>query len=247
MRLKHLLQHLTLAIGLSGVLSAAADPKQRLLIYGASGRIGGAIVEEALTRGYQVTGVSRNVDRLAAFGGRIDVAQGNILDRQRTAELAASHDAIIVSVGGKPVSSDPNDYIAATAAQSLIEVLSQQGEAGPRVIFVGNLFTLIYEDGKTLLELDRVPQDHPNLAMFHGHQIALDRFRKSQNVNWTVATPPNGLRLKGRTGQVRWGSDTLLRDADGTPSTISREDFAFAVLEELAHGRYLRQRFNTAR
>jgi putative NADH-flavin reductase len=33
----------------------------------------------------------------------------------------------------------------------------------------------------------------------------------------------------------------LLRDPDGTPSGISREDFAFAVFEELENGNDVRQ------
>ncbi len=220
---------------------------QKVLIYGASGRIGGHITDEALLRGYAVTGVTRSPDRLAKYDGRIDVAVSDILDRQRTRDLIAAHDAVIVSVGGTPTDPDPTKYIAALAAESLIEVLETQSGDGPRLIFVGNLFTLIYEDDKTLLELGRVDESHKNFAMFHGHQIALDAFRQTVNVKWTVASPPNGLRLEGRSGKIRWGGDELLRDADGTPSTISPEDFAFAVLEELESGNYVRRRFNVAR
>lgn len=227
--------------------AAQADRPERLLVYGASGRIGQHIVDEALARSYEVTGVTRTRERLDSYASRINVAVGDILDRSGTAKLIEAHDAVIVSIGGTPRDSDPENYIAALAARSLIEVLEGFGSDGPRVIFVGNLFTLIYEDGKTLLELGRVSESHENYAMFHGHQIALDEFRASTNVNWTVATPPNGLRLEGRTGNIRWGGDTLLREANGAPSQISREDFAFAVLEELENGNYVRRRFNVAR
>ena len=231
-------------LALPGMAIAEVD---RVLIYGASGRIGSHIVAEALDRGYEVTGVSRDPSRLADVADRINVETGDILDRERTAELIAQHDAVLVSIGGDPLDKIPENYIAALAAESLIEVLEEFGDDGPRLIFVGNLFTLIYEDGKTLLELGRVPESHQYYAMFYGHQIALERFRASEHVNWTVATPPNGLRLEGLTRQVRWGGDELLRDEDGTPSGISREDFAWAVLEELEAGNYVRQRFNVAR
>ncbi len=243
-----MIRRLALLLGI--VLTAAAasaDDVERVLIYGASGRIGQHIVDEALARGYGVTGVTRDPARLADRADRIDVVAGDILDREQTAELVAGHDAIIVSIGGTPRDEDPANYIAALSASSLIDVLAPLGDDGPRLVFVGNLFTLIYEDGKTLLELGRVPESHEYYAMFHGHQIALDRFRESRGVNWTVASPPNGLRLEGRTEQIRWGGDELLRDADGTPSGISREDFAYAIFEELENGRYLRARFNVAR
>ncbi|MEM7431144.1 MAG: NAD(P)H-binding protein [Pseudomonadota bacterium] len=236
---------------LLSVTSAQAEEHatgiENVLVFGASGRIGQHIVDEALLRGYTVTGVSRSADRLADYADRINIETGDILDRARTAELIAAHDAVIVSVGGPPQSQVPEEYIAALAAESLIEVLEGFGADGPRMIFVGNLFTLIYEDGQTPLELGRVDDTHRNYAMFYGHQIALDRFRDSANVNWTVASPPNGLRLEGRTGEVQWGGDELLRDADGVPLQISPEDYAFAIFEELEAGNYVRQRFNVGR
>ncbi len=235
------------AIALPSLDAAADDDVMRVLIFGASGRIGGPIVEEALLRGHEVTGVSRDPSRLERFADRIRVEAGDILDRERTAELIARHDAVIVSVGGAPRDKDPSNYIAALAAESLVDVLGGFGDKGPRLIFVGNLFTLEYEDGKTLLELGRVPESHENYAMFYGHQIALDTFRASSGVNWTVASPPNGLRLEGRTEKIRWGDDELLRDPDGTPSGISLEDYAYAIFEELQHGNYVRARFNVAR
>lgn len=224
-----------------------AHEGRRVLIYGASGRIGQHIVDEALARGYSVTGVTRDPGRLASYADRIDIASGDILDRAQTADLIAAHDAVIVSIGGTPKDKNPENYIAPLAAESLIEVLGKFGDEGPRLIFVGSVFTLIYEDGKTLLELGRVDESNENYAMFYGHQIALDHFRASEHVNWTVATPPNGLRLEGRVGELSWGGDELLRDADGKPAEISREEFAFAIFEELEAGNYVRQRFNVAR
>ena len=226
---------------------AAQGDTERVLVYGASGRIGGAIVEEALLRGYAVTGVTRDVSRLERFADRIDIEVGGILDRDHTAELVSKFDAVIVSVGGKPLDDVPANYIAATAAVSLVDVFGKLADDGPRLIFVGNLYTLEYEDGKTLLELGRAPKTHVNYAMYHGHQLALDTFLESRHVNWTVATPPNGFRLKGRTGNILWGGDELLRDPDGTPATISLEDYAFAIFEELDNANYVRARFNVAR
>ncbi len=226
---------------------ARANAAQRVVIFGASGRIGGHIVDEALRRGYAVTGVSRNPARLAGKYEGMAVAQADILDRARLRELVREHDVVLVSVGGKPESPDPARYIAAQAAHSLIEVLSEFGAQGPRVLFVGNLYTLKGKDGLTFLEAGRAEPSHPNYPMFVGHQLALDAFRASQGVNWTVAAPPNGLRFKGRTGKVRWGGDELLYNEDGTPASISPEDFAYAMLEELEAGRYLRQRYTVAR
>ena len=231
----------------AGTDESAAGPKPAILVYGASGRIGSKIVDEALARGYPVTGVTRDAERLGGRAEEIDIVVSDILDREATAALIGEYDYVIVSIGGPPADKNPANYIAPRAAESLIEVLTPLGPSGPRLIFVGSLFTLEYQDGKTLLELGRAPESHPNHAMFHGHQIALDQFRQVTDINWTVATPPNGLRLNGRTGKVRWGDDEVLRDEDGNASGISPEDFAFAVMEELENERYIRKRFTVAR
>ena len=235
------------APAVAGEEESAAEAKPEILVYGASGRIGSNIVDEALARGYPVAGVTRNADRLSERAGEIEIVVSDILDREATAALVREYDYVIVSIGGPPSDKNPANYIAPRAAESLIEVLTPLGRSGPRLIFVGSLFTLLFEDGKTLLELGRAPESHPNYAMFHGHQIALDQFRRATDINWTIATPPNGLRLNGRTGKVRWGDDEILRDEDGKPSGISPEDFAFAVMEELENGRYLGKRFTVAR
>ncbi len=215
------------------------------MIYGASGRIGGHIVDEALRRGYQVTGVSRDPSRVTPKPG-MKLVKGDILDQDSLSRLTQTHSTILVSVGGRPSNNDPKQYIAGRAAQSLIENLNSAGRSGPRVIFVGNVYTLEVEPGKTSLDLGRVTQEHRNYAMFYSHQDALDAFRAS-DTNWTVVSPPNGLKLKGRTGKLRYGNDSLLRESDGTPATISPEDFAYAVLDEVANKHYLRRRFTVAR
>ncbi len=225
--------------------SESVLPKQELLVIGASGRIGSVIVDEAIAQGYPVTGMTRNPASLAERN--IPIVVGDILQPDQMSRVLPEYDVIIVSVGGAPTDPNPERYIAATAAQALIDVLSPLGAAGPRVIFVGNVFTLENADGQTFLEAGRVDATHRNYPMFVGHQIALDAFRESQGIRWTVASPPNGLGLKGRTGEVRWGGDQVLLDEAGKPSAISREDFAYAILEEVAASRYQNLRFTVAR
>ena len=218
---------------------------ETLLIYGVSGRIGGHIVDEALRRGYTVTGVSRDPSAVAPKPGMV-VVKGDILDQDNLRELLSQHRVVLVSVGGRPRTKDPKQYIAGRAAHSLIQALSTMGDQGPRVLFVGNVFTLEVEAGKTYLDLGRVTEEHRNYAMFYSHQEALDAFRESR-INWTVVSPPNGLRLQGRTGQLRYATDSLIRNSDGTPATISPEDFAYAMLEEVTNEKYLKRRFTVAR
>ncbi len=235
-------------LGCAGTNEPAAAPGgKNLLVIGASGRIGGHIVQEALARGHTVSGMTRRPESLAGRYPGMTVVAGDVLDATRMRSLVSDYDTVIVSVGGRPQSPDPEQYIAATAASSLIEVLAPLGDAGPRLLFVGSVFTLKRADGRTLLESHPTVHERENYPMFLAHQIALDRFRASSGVRWTVASPPNGLRLSGRTGDLVWGDDHLLLDDDGSLAQISPEDYAYALMEEIEHARYVGRRFTVAR
>ena len=58
-------------------------------------------------------------------------------------------------------------------------------------------------------------------------------------------SPPLDIKAGQRTGKFRLGKDQLLRDANGK-SAISEADFAIAILDELANGQFVRQRFTAA-
>ncbi len=225
-------------------ISPTSENGKEILIYGASGRIGGALTDEALLRGYQVTGVSRSPEKLQEKFPQINAVKGDILDRDSVKKLLSSYKTVLVSIGGKPTSPDATKYIAYQGAISLIEVLEEMGAAGPRIIFVGNVFTLRTAEGELMLERGK---EHHNYPMFMGHQMALDAFRESNNINWSIASPPNGFRLKDRTEKVRYGTDTLILNSDGKPASISLEDYAYGIFEEIIAENYLSKRFTLAR
>ena len=58
-------------------LDAAADT---FVVYGASGSVGGAIVEEALSRGHEVIGVSRPPASLQRRHSHFSAVQGDVTD-----------------------------------------------------------------------------------------------------------------------------------------------------------------------
>ena len=59
------------------VRNALAD---KIVVYGASGSVGRVIVEEALSRGHEVIGVSRNPESLKFDNVRFTAAPGDVTD-----------------------------------------------------------------------------------------------------------------------------------------------------------------------
>jgi putative NADH-flavin reductase len=70
----------------------------------------------------------------------------------------------------------------------------------------------------------------------------LDLLRAEKELNWTFLSPSALFVAGERTGKFRLGTDQLLTAADGK-SSISFEDFAVALADEIERPAHIRQRF----
>ena len=119
----HALAALLLATALGGAPTYAQDSRT-IVVYGASGNIGGLIVDEALERGHAVTGVSRSPDRLTVDHPNFTAVQGDVTDAESFAAVTSGADAVVISVQGSPEGdfapeSSTHARAASTAAAAL--------------------------------------------------------------------------------------------------------------------------------
>ena len=70
----------------------------------------------------------------------------------------------------------------------------------------------------------------------------LDLLRAEKELNWTFLSPSALFTAGERTGKFRLGTDQLLTAADGK-SSISFEDFAVALADEVDRPAHIRRRF----
>ncbi|WP_193084313.1 NAD(P)-dependent oxidoreductase [Brevibacterium aurantiacum] len=71
----------------------------RILVPGATGMVGGHVVEQALGRGHEVVAIARNPATLAIEHPRLTKTQGDILDAASVEPLLAGVDAVVSTVG----------------------------------------------------------------------------------------------------------------------------------------------------
>ncbi|MBP2407801.1 NAD(P)-dependent oxidoreductase [Brachybacterium fresconis] len=71
----------------------------RILVPGATGMVGGHVVEQALGRGHEVVAIARNLAKLAIEHPRLTRAQGDILDAASVEPLLEGVDAVVSTVG----------------------------------------------------------------------------------------------------------------------------------------------------
>jgi putative NADH-flavin reductase len=225
---------------------AIAQPLD-LVIFGATGKIGSATVDEALARGHRVTAVSRNPEQIAKQHPNLSVVQGDLLDQDSVLALTEGRDVVILSVrgivGGAKTPENALQYIA---AERLLSALRTLGPSAPRLIHVGGAGSL--EVGAGVLYADDLPRlfiPKKLEAEIDGQVLALALYRAAPDVNWTYATPPKRFTNGDRTGSYRLGGDRVLEDDRGR-SRISRADFAVALIDEAESGAHVGRRFAIA-
>lgn len=211
-----------------------------IMVYGGTGRIGQRIVNEALARGHRVTIVSRKAPATdAPPRERVSYVNGDILDAASVAQLSRGQDVVIdaTSSGGGLTPGGQGEDFHPRAAKSLVAAMRQLGRKAPRVMVVGGAATLEVEPGKQLIDTMPGARGEPV-----GQKLSLDYYRTVKDVSWTFLSPSSKIVPGTRTGKFRLGRDQLLKDAEGN-STISMEDFAVAMLDEIEHPAHVRQRF----
>jgi len=226
--------------------SQAVEPL-RILVYGATGKVGTHVVDEALERGHVVTAVSRDPSRIQQQHDNLSAVVGDLLDSISIANLVIDQDVIIVSVRGivgKP--KIPENAIQRIGVEKVVNVLRDFGDDAPRLIHVGGSGTLEVEPG--VLYADKIPKLFLPKSLeveIQGQVLALEYLRTVNDVSWSYATPAKNFTNGKRTGTFRIGGDTVLEDSRGR-SRISRRDFAVALIDEAENAAYVRQRFSVA-
>lgn len=223
-------------------LPALTAVASTIVVCGATGNLGGKIVTEALNRGHDVIGVSRNPDSLDVDHPNFSAVGGDVSNLESMLEIIRGVDVVIVSVGGNGIDDTPENSAANQAALTFIQAARQLGAAAPRVIQMGGGTTLL-DNG--VLGLDRldVEEGTARHGRYYGHWHALLNYRAATDVQWTVVSPPPGTALHPgeRTGVFRLGEDDVIVGENGEAS-ISEEDLAMAYINEVEDPQFIGKR-----
>lgn len=205
----------------------------RVVLYGATGMIGSRILKELLSRGHTVTAVVRDPSQLQPQKN-LTVEKGALLDPASIAKLAWGAE-VIVSAYGPPSNAEANHLV--DAARALIAGARRAGS--PRIIVVGGAGSLEVSPGRQLVDLPSFPDAYKPVAL--AHRDAFHILRES-DLNWTCFSPAATIQPGERTGKFRLGLNSLISDEKGN-SSISAEDYAIAMVDEVEQARHTKQRF----
>ena len=218
-----------------------------IVIYGATGEVGSHVVREALDRGHRVTAVSRRPDQIDVQHTNLSVVKGDLLDRASIVQTVSGQDVVVLSVRGVIGDSGaPESALQFIAAENLVDALFMMNENAPRLLHVGGSGSLEVEPGVLFAaKLPTILLPKKLEIEILGQILALEFYRKVDDVDWTYVTPPKNFTDGPRTGVFRIGGDQALEDERGK-CRLSRADFAVALIDEAEQAKYSRQRISVA-
>ncbi|WJD72276.1 NAD(P)-dependent oxidoreductase [Pseudomonas asiatica] len=197
----------------------------RIALIGASGNAGSCILKELSDRGHTVTAIARNPERIATLPG-VTAVQADAQDKAALSKLLAGHDAVVSAA--KFGSTDP---------QTLIEAVRAAGVK--RYLVVGGAGSLEVAPGQRVIDLPDFPDAYRPEAS-RGAAF-LDLLKQEKELDWSFLSPSAEFVHGERTGVFRLGKDSLLSNEHG--SSISFEDYAIALVDEIEQPNHSRQRF----
>ncbi len=235
--------------------SASDEPRSErngpmtIVVFGASGRIGGLITQEAIDRGHTVVGVSRDPEKLAFEGENFSGTSADLSDVQSVRRAISGANAVIVSVSGIGKSNRPEDSTTAVAARTMVEALTGD-ENAPQVIQIGGASSM-YDNVDDIVASYPfpAPEGSRRRGLLFGQVVALETYEAS-TIPWTVLTPPPviiGYPPGGSTGVTsrgyRTATESFVLGEDGEPSPVTVIDLAKAAVDEAENKAFVGKRF----
>ena len=207
---------------------------KKVAIVCAAGRQGTCLVNEAVSRGYDVTGFVRGEDKIANPKAKTVVK--DLFDLTR--EDLAGFDVVIDAFGAW---TDETLPLHKTSLKHLCDILSG---TDIRLLVVGGAGSLYVNPEHTVQvkDLESFPDAFKPLANMQG--AALEDLRKRNDVKWTFLSPAGDFVADGeRTGRYLLGGEEYFVNAKGE-SRISYADYAIAMIDEIENANNIQKRFS---
>ena len=191
---------------------------KKIVLIGASGFVGSALLNEALNRGFEVTAVVRHPEK-------IKIENENL--------------KVVISAFN-PGWNNPDIYDE--TIKVYLTIIDGVKKAGVnRFLMVGGAGSLFIAPGLRLMDSGEVPENILPGVKALG-EFYLNFLKKEKEIDWVFFSPAADMRPGVRTGRYRLGKDDMIVDIVGN-SHISVEDYAAAMIDELEYPKHHQERF----
>ncbi|HEY3563056.1 MAG TPA: NAD(P)H-binding protein [Kribbella sp.] len=216
----------------------------KLVVFGASGRIGTELVRQAVAAGHAVTAVVREgsslqvplpelrlvAARSGVAGGRAEVVTADVMDPRSIAPILSGHDAVLSALGPRP--KGPSDVLARSARS----VLQAMGDSDVRRFLVVSVAGIHSGGDGPVTKYVVKPIIQRILRESFADARRMEELVGASPLDWTIVCPP---RLTNGTGK-----GTIRSNTEGTVRggfTITRADVATYMLTAIEDATLIRK------
>lgn len=202
----------------------------KITIFGCTGAVGGHLVDQAVSRGWEVVAFARSPEKLGDYGEQVEIIEGNVRDADAVRWAVREADGLVSAVGhtersqGDVLEVAARNYVAAMrdhAVSRLVTLVGAGVEMGGDASSIGRW---VMRSVMKLMVGEMLAD-----AQQHSDIIA------ETDLDWTIVRPPR-LTDGERTGQTRAGYLSL-----GPTATISRADLAEFMLDQMVSEEWVRK------
>ena len=211
---------------------------KNVVLIGASGFVGNAILNELLSRGHKVTAVVRNPEKINVSNSNLEIAKADIADTNAMVGICKGKEAI--NSAYNPGWTNPDIYEETLRNYPLILEAAKRSGA-KRLLCVGGAGTLFCAPGLRVVDSGAIPDAIMGGVKSLG-EFYLNTLMNEKDIDWIFFSPAGTLEPGKRTGKFRLGKDDLIIDENGI-SHISVEDYAVAMVDELENPKHHCERF----
>jgi putative NADH-flavin reductase len=209
-----------------------------IVLIGASGFVGSAILKEALNRGHKVKAVVRNPEKITLKNNNLKVEKADVSSPETVNKFCRGADVVISACNAGWT----NPAIAELTLKVYPAILEGVKRSGvKRLLVVGGAGTLFVSPGVRLMDSGTVSEAYLPAIRALG-RFYLEILSSEIDIDWVFFSPARNIVPGTRTGKFRLGKDDMIFNSEGN-SSISVEDYAVAMLDEAENPLHHKERF----
>ncbi|MCI4671495.1 MAG: SDR family oxidoreductase [Bacteroidia bacterium] len=207
----------------------------KVLVIGASGRLGSHLVDYSLEKGHEVTAFARNIENYPITHDNLKLLRGDVLYPMLIESALGDHD-IVLSVIGIRKYSGPITLLS-RGINNIIQ--SMEKAQKQRLITITGAGILQETENRMIMQTLSFPPNLQNLSL--DHKRVLDLLEESK-LDWTIVCP--SFMHKGElTGEYLTSADYYPK---GAKNEVSVQDVADFITEEMVKNEYVGKRVGIA-
>lgn len=204
----------------------------KIVIFGAAGSTGRVLVEQALEKGYEVTGFDRHTQALMTIQNpKLSIVQGDIFNADQVEAAIAGQDAVLCVLGVKPGVTIP---VCSKGTENIIAAMQK---VGVKRFICQSAFVVAALDGERREVSWILPLSlklFPKVKSMFADKLIQEREVRQSDLDWIIVRPAT-LTDGPKTGNYKAGVPLSI----GLNAKISRADVADFLLKQVVDDTYL--------